>query len=448
MRSSAGRGAALAAAFAEEERRGLQLATRLRLIALPLIAAWVAVENPFPEVLVYHAAIGIFALLGIAPLALWRRGVRAAWPRYLFPLLDICLLTWLAFGPIPFDEDAFPLPMRLRFGNEAYLFLILSVAVFTYSPQVVLWTGCAAAGVWSAVTWWILMQPDSLGILGEADLAGLSREAQMRIVLDPHRVFVGVWGRQVLVLLMISASLAAAVWRSRGLVRRQAEAERQRTNLSRYFSPNMVAQLAQADEPLSVTRTQDAAILFADLVGFTALSEGQPPDVVIGFLREFHRRMVEAVFAHHGTLVKYLGDGIMASFGTPRAGPHDATNAVRCARRMLGSIEDWNRERRARGEAPVRAGIGIHYGSVVMGDIGSEQHLEFAVVGDTVNVAARLEELTRELDAALLVSDAALAAARREGATAADLTGLAPLPARGLRGRAGALALWGGFAAG
>jgi adenylate cyclase len=113
--------------------------------------------------------------------------------------------------------------------------------------------------------------------------------------------------------------------------------------------------------------------------------------------------MERAVFAHHGTLDKYLGDGLMATFGTPVPGPDSAVNALRCGAAMQGAVEDWNRERAQRGLPPFRIGVGVHFGEVAFGNIGNSR-LELAVIGDTVNVASRLESLTRELDATIAVS--------------------------------------------
>ena len=100
--------------------------------------------------------------------------------------------------------------------------------------------------------------------------------------------------------------------------------------------------------------------------------------------------MEEAVFAHGGTLDKYLGDGLMATFGTPFASERDALNALDCARAMMDSVARWNETRAARGEPPIRASVGLHYGPAVLGDIGANR-LEFAVIGNTVNVASRIE---------------------------------------------------------
>jgi hypothetical protein len=128
--------------------------------------------------------------------------------------------------------------------------------------------------------------------------------------------------------------------------------------------------------------------------------------------------MARAVFAHSGTVDKYIGDAIMATFGTPRVGPRDASDALACAHAMMRAISEWNVERSAAGAAPIEVGIGLHYGSAVMGNIGEERRLEYAVVGDTVNIASRLEALTREFGTPLVMSDDAVNAVRRESVDA------------------------------
>ena len=159
-------------------------------------------------------------------------------------------------------------------------------------------------------------------------------------------------------------------------------------------------------------------------------------------LRAFHGHMVEAVFAHGGTLDKFIGDGLMATFGTPAPGPSDATDGLACARAMLRDLDGWNTERRARGEAPIGVGIGLHYGSVVLGDIGGAERFEFAVGGDTVNVASRLERLTRRLDCRLVVGDTLIRQLQAEGGAPELVAGHIHLEPQRLRGRGGRTGVW------
>jgi adenylate cyclase len=182
-------------------------------------------------------------------------------------------------------------------------------------------------------------------------------------------------------------------------------------------------------------------VLFVDIVGFTRLGEGEAPERVIGLLRDFHARMAQAVFAHAGTLDKYLGDGLMATFGTPWPDADDAANALGCARTMTTAMALWNAERAAADLAPVRIGVGVHYGPVVLGDIGGESRLEYAVIGDTVNVASRLERLTRELGAEVVAS-AELVAALGDADRAEVLAGFQQGEHHAVRGREGRLGIW------
>ncbi|MGH6960812.1 MAG: adenylate/guanylate cyclase domain-containing protein, partial [Dongiaceae bacterium] len=183
-------------------------------------------------------------------------------------------------------------------------------------------------------------------------------------------------------------------------------------------------------------------VLFADLFNFTAMSSSMPGEQIIGLLREFHALVEDAVFACDGTLDKYIGDGLMATFGTPRPGAQDATNAVRCARQMVTALNGWNLRREAAGAPRLQIGVGLHHGEVTLGDVGSARRLEYTVVGDTVNVASRIESISRALDTAIIVSDAVFEAVRREGGEAV-LKGFRDLGTHPIRGRRETIDLWG-----
>ena len=153
-------------------------------------------------------------------------------------------------------------------------------------------------------------------------------------------------------------------------------------------------------------------MLFADIVGFTEWAEQHSPGEVIGLLREVHAKLEAAVFEHDGTLDKYLGDGLMATFGTPRRGPRDAANAIACAQSMVSAIDAWSAAQTEPNR--IRLSVGIQYGEVVIGDIGSARRMEFTVLGDTVNVASRLEAATRELGCRILIGEPVVTAACEE----------------------------------
>src|SRR5437764_3490857 len=232
--------------------------------------------------------------------------------------------------------------------------------------------------------------------------------------------------------------------RVREIERQRAAAERARTNLARYFSPNLVALLADRDEPLGAVRRQTVAVLFVDIVGFTRMAEEMPPEAVVTMLRDFHDRMTAQIFACGGTVEKYIGDAIFAVFGLPTPGPEDASNALRCADRMVAALGTWNAERVGRGQPPLAIGIGLNHGPAVVGDVGSEHSLSFTVIGDTVNTASRLQALTRSLETPL-VAGGALVEAIAAAPTAEATELLERLQDQGeqvLRGRSGAVRIW------
>ena len=236
----------------------------------------------------------------------------------------------------------------------------------------------------------------------------------------------------------------ADIARVREIDRRRAAAERARLNLSRYFSPNLVELLAARDEPLGAVRRQSVAVMFVDIVGFTRMAERMMPEAVVTMLRRFHDRMTGQIFACGGTVEKYIGDAIFAVFGLPNAGPDDAVNALRCVDGMIAALNRWNGERAEAGEPPLAIGIGLDYGPAVIGDVGSEHGLSFTVIGDTVNIAHRLQELTRGLATPLVVGDALVSAANRTQPSEIDAL-LGSLRDRGeqtLRGRNGLVRIW------
>ena len=236
----------------------------------------------------------------------------------------------------------------------------------------------------------------------------------------------------------------ADIAKLRDIERLHAAAERARSNLSRYFSPNVVDMLAAQDEPLGAVRRQTVAVLFVDIVGFTRMAEAMPPEAVVTLLRQFHERMTAQIFACGGTVEKYIGDAIMAVFGVPTPSDNDAANSLKCSQAMLASLAEWNREREAAGEPRLSIGIGLNYGPAVLGDVGSEHALSFTVIGDIVNTANRLQGLTRTLAAPLVAADT-IVQAIRAGAEPEAVAALANLRDRGeheLRGRRAPVHIW------
>ena len=428
------------AALADSKREGLWLAVRARWVALAVIALTLPIMNPHWEVIYYIVSLGLFAVIGWAQLKVGKAGVSR--PELFLMFCDLALLTFIAVVPNPWSPGGWPIGMQFRFNTFIYFFVLLATAPLAYSWRTVIAMGTWTAALWAVGVGWVWLQPETHAALAERVRAAVGSDVRMFALIDPTAVHIAARFQEIVVFLIVAVTLAVAVRRSNALLVSHAGIERERTNLARYFSPNVVEQLSKNDEPLKQVRTENVAVLFADIVGFTAYADGRSPAEVIGTLRRFHERMEREIFRHEGTLDKYLGDGLMATFGTPFPGASDAGNALRCAQTMLGTIDDLNRERRHRGEPPIRISIGLHYGQVVLGDIGLNR-LEFAVIGTTVNAASRLESLTREFGCAIIASDDLVQRARAETSSSdSDFTHLVAQPPQAIRGLEQPLGIW------
>ena len=207
----------------------------------------------------------------------------------------------------------------------------------------------------------------------------------------------------------VAAQTAIAVENARAH-ERLAREEVARANYSRFLPEYVVKQMLENPESFKLGGiSQNITILFADIRGFTRISEHAPPEKIVSLLNRYFSAMTEIIFAHGGTLDKYLGDGLMALFGAPTATPDDASNALNAAVAMQRRLLGINRELRDEGLQEIGVGMGLHTGEAIIGYIGSDRRSEYTAIGDTVNTSSRLESNARGGE--ILISDATAKAA-------------------------------------
>ncbi len=433
-------------AIEAERIDGVRLAAWLRLMAMAVVGAYAtAIHLALDDIgFIYFAQMAglvLVWLLGVARYRTVAAGHRHPLILGLFPVLDNVVLALLIALPATWGYGV-PAPY-LQFDRPFIWFMLLLVLQgLGYRPWLAAWGGIVTAAVWFAVMQWMLQTPDAHTGISTEDWRSMWLAQDYSPIADPMLVREWAWHAEILAALMIGFMLAAIVARSQRLIVRGVLAERARANLSRFFSTAMVDRL-QTLEGLDRPQTATVGVIFADIVAFTRFAEDHTPEQVIALLREFHGRMVGAAFAHDGAVDKFIGDAVMVTFGTPIEQGREAVRTLACAVAMADTVAAWNRERALDGAVPVRIGIGAHFGPVVMGGIGDERRLEFTVLGDTVNVAARLEKLTRSVEGEIVISDDLAAAAHADDAEVTDrlLAAFTPLPHSRLRGRGGLIGL-------
>lgn len=288
-------------------------------------------------------------------------------------------------------------PMNLHGAVPGFVFifpiLILATMRYTTGPTLVAFLSFAA-------TWFVFTKLAGNAPPTDALPAGAGPEFFFGPVQNAAR-----WGFLGIATLI---GLLAVVRRRKTLEAAIASANKT-ANLSRYL-PDRIAEVVaeQGIDALTAGKRQNATVLFADIRGFTGLSEQLTPEDISILLSEFRSIVATEIDHHAGVVDKFIGDAVMALFGVPDQHPNSEKSGLECAIRILDKIALWNETRQANQLPQIEVTIGVHCGEVFAGTVGTQTRMEFTVLGDAVNIAARLQELAKTTSSGLVVSQALL----------------------------------------
>jgi adenylate cyclase len=350
-------------------------------------------------------ALGIYAAITAVRLRLAYAGRLTAPLSYASVVVDMAVLMVTIWSfHIEYGQ---PAAFYLKAPTFAYVFIFIALRTLSFAPSYVLVAGAAAAVGWLALLGYALAEPGGASLITRDYVA----------YMTSARILIGGEIDKVVSILVTTGLLAVAVARARELLQRAVSEQAAATQLSRFFSPEIAQHLIAADELLrpGEGESREAAAMFIDLRGFTGLAATLEPRALIRLLGEYQRIAVPIVQRHRGSITTYLGDGIMVTFGATRPNGTYAADALRCTDELLGALVDWCSECAAHGSRTPGVGIGIDVGTVTCGAIGEEGRLEYAVIGDPVNRAAKLQNHTKAAGVRALTTVAACDRAVAQG---------------------------------
>ena len=357
------------------------------------------------ETAVYARPIGwallAYFLFTLLRLALSYRTRLPAWFLALSVVADILLLLGIIWSfHIDYNQ---PPAFYLKAPTLLYVFLFISIRALRFDSRYVLLAGCAAAAGWLFMI--------GYAIFYTGGMSAVTRDYVE--YLTANRILLGAEFDKIITIVLVTAILAIAIMRARRTLVRGAEEHAAAVALSRFFSPEIADRIAHAKEEIHAGEGQqrDAAILTTDIRGFTRIAAAMPANEVIEILTEYQARLVPAIQDNGGSIDKFMGDGILATFGAAVPSESYAADALRAAEAVAVAARAWGEARQAAGKPVLRVAVAVTAGPVVFGAIGDESRLEYTVIGDPVNLAAKLDKHGKSLNAGIVTTADALALA-------------------------------------
>jgi adenylate cyclase len=392
-----------------EEEKSERLITWVQLAVLAVFATlyFVAPRPPDAQATMFEPVplvLAPYALFTLVRLGLTHRGFMPGWFLVLSMLVDVTML-WALIWTFHLDYDQ-PAGFSLKVPTFIYIFVFIAVRALRFDARFV-----ASMGAFAAVGW--------VGLVAYALAVGGPEMMTRNFVeyLNGPYVLIGAEFDKVLTIAVVTGVLSLAVWRGRRTLLTAVREEAAGRDLRRFLSEGVAEAVTDAEDEVVAGRAEarDAAVLMLDIRGFTGFSGSHTPDEVVALLTSFHARAVPRIRAEGGVVDKFLGDGVMATFGAVSPSPTAARDALTALEAVMAEAARWSEET---GTGLVVNGA-VAAGPVVFAALGHANRLEFTVIGEAVNLAAKLEKHNKTEGSRALTTAACFDRARGEGFAAA-----------------------------
>lgn len=359
---------------------------------------------PVPWVLGGYLAFTVIRLL----VSLRRRTPQ--WMLYVSVVVDMALLFVLIWS---FHHQYMQPPsFYLKAPTLLYVFIFIALRALRFEARFVVLAGLVAALGWTLLALFAVSGPDGMKMITRDYV----------LYMTSNTVLIGAEIDKVVSILTVTAIIAVAISRARGLLVKAVVEGAAAHELARFFAPEIAQQITASEQEVSAGEGQarDAAILFCDIRGFTVFAKTVEPDVLMSVLAEYQSLIVPIIQQHGGSIDKFMGDGIMATFGAAVTTSTYAADALMSIDDIMRVADDWNNKRVAVGEPALRVGAACAAGPIIFGAVGDSTRLEYTVIGDAVNLAAKLEKHTKAEKVRALTDSATYATALSQGYQPAD----------------------------
>ncbi|HBD7060338.1 TPA: adenylate/guanylate cyclase domain-containing protein [Legionella pneumophila] len=381
---------------------GVQLAV----VFVLFIVNYITPEGYSPSAPVHTASLGLslFSILILTRLWFAYTNQLSSLVLGLFVVLEMMLLLFIIWTYyLQYETTA---TINLKNSHINYAYILIALRALRFEPEWVLLSGLTAVIGWSIIVWQTLANTGMNVITWD-----YVTYASMRAV------YVGAVFDVLLSILLVTVILALVLERAKKTLFQAVEQTSAAKDLARFFDLSVAEKITHSDSLLQAGygETRQAAIMFTDMRGFTKASKTLSPTDLIALLGEYQRLIVPIIQKHHGNIDKFMGDGIMASFGAVSPSNTYAADALKTVDGILSGLSLWNDTRRKNNALVIDVGIGLAIGEVVFGVIGNADRLEYTVIGETANLAAKLEKQNKVEHSRALTTDATWEEALKQG---------------------------------